>query len=75
MIYRSTSGWLPTTERSSIWVTTNPYGETFKHLSHLIRYPYGCMEQTVSSRGRSCSQGLRSAPWTRSRRRRRKYPI
>ncbi|MEE2836288.1 MAG: MG2 domain-containing protein [Myxococcota bacterium] len=43
------TGWLPTTERSSIWVTTNPYGETFKHLSHLIRYPYGCMEQTVSS--------------------------
>jgi len=42
-------GWLPTTERSSIWVTTNPYADTFNHLSHLIRYPYGCIEQTVSS--------------------------
>ncbi|QRO00373.1 hypothetical protein JRI60_15740 [Archangium violaceum] len=42
-------GWLPTSERSTIWVTTNPYAESFQHLSYLVRYPYGCIEQTTSS--------------------------
>ena len=42
-------GWLPLSERSTLWVTTNPYGDTFDHLDHLVRYPYGCLEQTASS--------------------------
>jgi uncharacterized protein YfaS (alpha-2-macroglobulin family) len=42
-------GWVPTTERSTIWVTTNPYAESLQHLSYLVRYPYGCIEQTTSS--------------------------
>ena len=42
-------GWLPTSERSTFWVTTNPYAESMQHLSYLVRYPYGCIEQTTSS--------------------------
>jgi uncharacterized protein YfaS (alpha-2-macroglobulin family) len=42
-------GWLPTTERSTFWVTANPYGDSFDHLKYLLRYPFGCLEQTVSS--------------------------
>jgi uncharacterized protein YfaS (alpha-2-macroglobulin family) len=42
-------GWVPLSERTTIWLTTNPYGETFSHLDHLLRYPYGCIEQTTSS--------------------------
>lgn len=43
------SGWVPTTETTNVWVTSNPYGETFQHLRYLIQYPYGCIEQTTSS--------------------------
>jgi uncharacterized protein YfaS (alpha-2-macroglobulin family) len=43
------AGWLPTSERTTFWLTGNPYGESFDHLKHLIRYPYGCVEQTTSS--------------------------
>jgi uncharacterized repeat protein (TIGR01451 family) len=42
-------GWVPTSERSTIWVTSNPYGESFEHLRWLVQYPYGCIEQTTSS--------------------------
>lgn len=42
-------GWLPTTERSTFWVTNNPYGDTFDHLKYLLHYPYGCIEQTTST--------------------------
>ncbi len=42
-------GWKPGTERSQVWVTANPYAQAFAHLKHLIRYPYGCIEQTTSS--------------------------
>lgn len=42
-------GWMPTTERSTLWVTSHPYGEAFDHLKYLIHYPYGCIEQTTSS--------------------------
>ena len=42
-------GWLPTTESSRFWVTANPYAESLDHLSHLVRYPYGCLEQTTSA--------------------------
>ncbi len=46
---RHLDGWVALSERSTFWVTTNPYGESFDHLKHLVRYPYGCIEQTVSS--------------------------
>ncbi len=42
-------GWLPTTERTTFWVTPNPYAQAMGHLQHLIHYPYGCIEQTTSS--------------------------
>lgn len=43
------AGWVPTTERTTVRVTTNPYGDVFDHLTYLVRYPYGCIEQTTSS--------------------------
>ncbi|HLE43964.1 MAG TPA: alpha-2-macroglobulin family protein, partial [Methylomirabilota bacterium] len=43
------AGWVPTSERSTFWLTANPYGESFDHLKHLLHYPYGCVEQTTSS--------------------------
>lgn len=46
---RALEGWVPTSEKSTIWVTATPHGEAFDHLKHLIRYPYGCIEQTTSS--------------------------
>ena len=42
-------GWAPTSEQTTFWLTSNPYGESFQHLSYLIQYPYGCIEQTTSS--------------------------
>ncbi|RYZ35964.1 MAG: hypothetical protein EOO71_33545, partial [Myxococcaceae bacterium] len=42
-------GWVPTTERTTVWVTNNPYAKSLQHLSYLVRYPYGCIEQTTSS--------------------------
>jgi hypothetical protein len=42
-------GWVPTSEQTNLWVTTNPYGEVFDHLSYLIQYPHGCIEQTTST--------------------------
>jgi len=42
-------GWVPTTERTTVRVTSNPYGDVFDHLTFLVRYPYGCIEQTTSS--------------------------
>ncbi|MDB4952487.1 MAG: hypothetical protein JWO36_56 [Myxococcales bacterium] len=41
--------WAPTSETTTFWLTSNPYGESFQHLTYLIHYPYGCIEQTVSS--------------------------
>lgn len=40
---------VPGTERSTFWVTTNPYADSLQHLKYLVRYPYGCIEQTTSS--------------------------
>lgn len=41
--------WLPGTERTTIWATTMRHAAAFQHLRHLVRYPYGCVEQTTSS--------------------------
>ncbi|QDG51059.1 hypothetical protein FIV42_10030 [Persicimonas caeni] len=42
-------GWERHTERSTLWVSHIPYGRAFDHLKYLVRYPYGCVEQTSSS--------------------------
>jgi hypothetical protein len=42
-------GWVPTSETTTFWLTSNPYGESFEHLKYLIHYPYGCIEQTTSA--------------------------
>jgi len=41
--------WLPATEQTTFWVTAHPYGRAFSHLKYLVRYPYGCLEQTTST--------------------------
>jgi uncharacterized protein YfaS (alpha-2-macroglobulin family) len=41
--------WMPLSEKTTFWLTSNPYGESFDHLKYLVRYPYGCIEQTTSS--------------------------
>jgi uncharacterized protein YfaS (alpha-2-macroglobulin family) len=43
------SGWVKGTDRTTFWVTTNPYADSLNHLHYLVRYPYGCVEQTTSS--------------------------
>ena len=42
-------GWVPTSEKSTFWVTNQPYADALAHLEPLVRYPYGCIEQTTSS--------------------------
>lgn len=42
-------GWVPTSERTTFWLTPLPYAEAFDHLRYLVRYPYGCLEQTTSA--------------------------
>jgi len=41
--------WAPTSESTTFWMTSNPYGEAFDHLGYLVHYPYGCIEQTTSA--------------------------
>lgn len=41
--------WMPTSETTTFWMTSNPFGESFEHLGYLVHYPYGCIEQTTSS--------------------------
>ncbi len=42
------SGWKPQYENTTIWITANKYVDELSHLKYLIRYPYGCIEQTTS---------------------------
>ena len=42
-------GWIDGADRTQVLVTTNPYMRALGRISDLIRYPYGCLEQTVSS--------------------------
>lgn len=42
-------GWVEGTDQSSVWVTGSPYASALTHLGYLVRYPYGCIEQTTSS--------------------------
>jgi uncharacterized protein YfaS (alpha-2-macroglobulin family) len=46
---KALEGWAATSEKTTFWLTTNPYGESFEHLKYLIHYPYGCIEQTTST--------------------------
>jgi alpha-2-macroglobulin len=43
------SAFIPGTDSTSFWVTTNPYAPAMKRMEYLIHYPYGCIEQTSSS--------------------------
>lgn len=42
-------GWVPMSETSTFWLTPNRFADVFQHFDHLVRYPYGCLEQTTSS--------------------------
>ena len=42
-------GWYPGGDTTTFWVTANPYANAMSHLSYVVRYPYGCVEQTSSS--------------------------
>lgn len=35
------AGWVDGTDKSTVWVTTNPYAESLTQMRHLIHYPYG----------------------------------
>ncbi len=43
------TGWVPTSEQTRLWVTHLEEPKAFDHLERLVRYPYGCIEQTSSS--------------------------
>ena len=34
-------GWVGGTDKTTLWVTANPYAQAMTHLRHLVRYPYG----------------------------------
>ena len=40
-------GW--STSETQLLAVSHPYGKSFAHVKHLLRYPYGCAEQTSSS--------------------------
>lgn len=40
---------VPMTEKTSFWVTNNPYADSMQHLTYLVSYPHGCVEQTTSA--------------------------
>jgi uncharacterized protein YfaS (alpha-2-macroglobulin family) len=42
-------GWVDGADRTQIIVTDNPYTASLGRITDLVRYPYGCIEQTVSS--------------------------
>ena len=42
-------GWVETTEETTLFVSNIPEPDAFDHLEYLIRYPFGCAEQTLSS--------------------------
>jgi uncharacterized protein YfaS (alpha-2-macroglobulin family) len=42
-------GWLEGGDTTTFWVTANPYAPALTQLEHVVRYPYGCIEQTTSS--------------------------
>lgn len=43
------AGFVEGTAQVDVWVTPRRYGAALGHLTSLVRYPYGCVEQTTSS--------------------------
>ena len=43
------AGWLPKYQKTRITLTATPGVSRLHHIKHLVRYPYGCLEQTSSS--------------------------
>jgi hypothetical protein len=43
------AGWEPGTAQSGLWVSANPHADVIDHMRFLVRYPYGCLEQTTST--------------------------
>lgn len=43
------SGWKTGSEHTRFWLTNLKRPQAFDHLERLVRYPYGCIEQTSSS--------------------------
>ncbi len=43
------SGWEPGSETTTFWLGLNRFADVYEHMGYLIRYPYGCLEQTTSS--------------------------
>jgi hypothetical protein len=41
--------WLPQYDLTTVTVTSNRYVHELGHLKYLVRYPYGCIEQTTST--------------------------
>ncbi len=39
---------IPSSVQSSLYITRSPVGRFLTNLNQLLRYPYGCLEQTVS---------------------------
>lgn len=44
-----TEGWQPEFERTFITLTSLIYSKELGYLRYLVRYPYGCLEQTIST--------------------------
>ena len=42
-------GWAPQYEKTTVTVLANRYAGEMGHLKYLVRYPYGCIEQTTST--------------------------
>ena len=57
------TGWQKTSEQTTFWLTNLEHGRSFDKAKRLIRYPYGCVEQTTSTTRPMLfiSQFLRSA--------------
>lgn len=45
----ASGGWAEGADTTTLWVTANPYAPALVHLTHLVKYPYGCIEQTSSA--------------------------
>lgn len=49
MTFSAPATFLKGTAASRLMVTNNPVARFASHLEHLVNYPYGCIEQTVSA--------------------------
>jgi len=42
-------GWMPEYEQTTVTLSNSKYLREMSHLKYLVRYPYGCIEQTTST--------------------------